>query len=1516
MHLGISALHRLGRITGVNDVILVSSLGPNLAVFQAMLAKSIWKWLKRIFLILILLLLIAGISANIPAVQTWMAQKLTDRLSEDLGTAVRIERVYLKFLNSAELRGFYMEDLHNDTLFYLEKFQLNVKSVQWRARSVHIGKVRLDGMVYKLNRYADRDRFDQALILEQLLGDRSSEGGDTRVLVDDIILQNARWHFRDALDKTIKPQQVDPLDLRLTDLLVSADEIKLGSAQLQGNSPDYELVLNSESFRLHDDDLHFSSLELQMNESKLQGSGDLSLRTDSSWFSFPVVEIKIDPSDVEYITDRLPEGLKSIELRGGLKNDGHVYSSNGMDVHYGKSSRFIAEGKLSDPKEEDFSYELIVHPSRILSQDLGVLRKFDIADIPDRFMRVGVIRFEGDVEGDRKALLGTLDVSSNIGSIRANIETSYKDSIDNLEYTGDIHMTDFDLGYATGLKEFETFSADLEIDGSGIRTDNFKTWARGELRDLEVRGESLDRIELDGRLSYDMYEGRMDVEDDNADLHFDGKYGTNSGDLIFSFEADVRSIDLSAFGVFHPDSKAVLSTFVEADFIGDDIESFRGTVDLTGNAFETNRDFHFVNDLHIKVFDSLENRYTYVSSDIINLQLIGKYRYGTIIPSIQSTVNSYLGIEDESQKKSEFDLSVQINDANPITRIWYPDLELGHGIKLEVKHRSDSRMLWGRLELPAVRMGKNYLQNALVGVSRAQNGLMLTQDIEVVGRTGTDEISDFLARQEIRNEEVGYEVMWDPDTVLNYKTYLSGTIWYKDSFWNHRTSEGWFVFKDSLWKWQPDLEQAYNPSGEWSVDSMRLFTESQSVGISGIVSDAPSDVLNLNFVNTELAIANNWIKDKNTRLSGKIDGKAGIHDLYGKPYIVSDLAVDSLFFNKEFLGKLDLSTDWGQADSSIRLQAHLHRQGVNALVISGGFHPYATAFKMDLTASFEKFKLYVLSKYTEDFLTDLRGLADGNVHILVSPSKNTLTGELNLSKVSFKEPLTNVYYNLDGSHKVELNERGIFFDDITILDTEHGTSGMVSGNFMHDNLRDWAMDLNIDADNLFVMNTNLTHSQYYYGTLWATGGLRVEGPLNDLMVTIDARGDDGSKFSLPLNSSSEVGNNSFVTFISKEERSGLALEEGRRSVKRSGFEMDMQVSADEGTEIELIFDETVGDILRARGTGDIRIGVSKEGNIEMSGEYIIHRGDYLFTLQNILNKRFTLQRGGSIRWTGDPYDADLDLITTYKLRTDLKPLGVSDSTRRYWVYVDLKMGNKLSRPTLAFEVRLPDANRNIQQEVEDVITSTPDELNRQVFSLLVMNSFLTPEYAGNAITNSGNEGYLSEGVSANTAEILSNQLSHWVSKLSDDFDLGVNYEQGGDLAPDQVELALSTQLFDDRVSLNGNVGVPVNSPETSQIVGDVEVEVKISKDGNFRVKAFNRSTEFESLDNRYGYMQGIGLVYQASFSNFEELKEILFKRKKRSSEDEDVQDESPGEPMDEPSKGKEEGVEGEKSPRN
>jgi hypothetical protein len=203
--------------------------------------------------------------------------------------------------------------------------------------------------------------------------------------------------------------------------------------------------------------------------------------------------------------------------------------------------------------------------------------------------------------------------------------------------------------------------------------------------------------------------------------------------------------------------------------------------------------------------------------------------------------------------------------------------------------------------------------------------------------------------------------------------------------------------------------------------------------------------------------------------------------------------------------------------------------------------------------------------------------------------------------------------------------------------------------------------------------------------------------------------------------------------------------------------------------------------------------------------------------------------------------------------------------KRIDVNAVMNLSGKLMKPTITFDIQLPNADDQSRNLLASQITSE-EEMNRQIFALVMFRNFWPSQ--GGGLETAG-------GVGANASEMLSAQLSNMLSQLSDDVNIGVNYQQGNAATKEAINLTLSTQIFNDRVSIDGNFGTQATATtntNTSNLVGEFNIEVKITDDGAVRVKVFNRSNQYLLVTNDVPYTQGVGIFYRKEFDVFDDLK--------------------------------------------
>jgi hypothetical protein len=251
-------------------------------------------------------------------------------------------------------------------------------------------------------------------------------------------------------------------------------------------------------------------------------------------------------------------------------------------------------------------------------------------------------------------------------------------------------------------------------------------------------------------------------------------------------------------------------------------------------------------------------------------------------------------------------------------------------------------------------------------------------------------------------------------------------------------------------------------------------------------------------------------------------------------------------------------------------------------------------------------------------------------------------------------------------------------------------------------------------------------------------------------------------------------------------------------------------------------------------------------------------------------------------------NAEVNIITSYKQRVVISPLlnDTSGAYRgRFPADCRLLISGRLFSPNIKFSLDFPTLDATPKARIASVL-SDEAELNRQVFSFLLFRTFITPQ-----IYNLHGGGVTASNAAASTgSELLSNRVSEFLNTYLgnvtgiSDLQLGLNYRPGSQNTSDAVDLALSKQFLNNKITVDGNFGVNNNpqSRNTSGLIGDVNVDYKLSEDGRYRLKGFNRTNDNAQITTAGGpYTQGIGFFYREEFETFNQLLKRYLKKDKK-----------------------------------
>ena len=393
-----------------------------------------------------------------------------------------------------------------------------------------------------------------------------------------------------------------------------------------------------------------------------------------------------------------------------------------------------------------------------------------------------------------------------------------------------------------------------------------------------------------------------------------------------------------------------------------------------------------------------------------------------------------------------------------------------------------------------------------------------------------------------------------------------------------------------------------------------------------------------------------------------------------------------------------------------------------------------------------------------------------------------------------------------------------------------------------------------------------------------------------LDIDVSMSSAQGSRFTFVMSDSEAAGEYNFITFTDRNKKEELEVDTVPEMVKKlrekkkddnsmpTRMNITLQAEINPQLQMVLVMDPVGGDKIKATGNGNLRMAYnSTDEALSMLGKYVLEKGSYNFTLQDIIIKDFTIREGSAITFNGDPYSAVLDISAIYQLNASLTDLDESfafdkDLNRtNVPVQAVLNATGEISQPNISFDLAFPTLTQDAYRKVKSIV-STEDMMNRQIIYLVALNRFYTPEYMGN--TNKNNE-------FANVASsTISSQLSSMLGQISDNWSIAPNFRTNkGDFSDVEVDVALSSQLLNNRLLFNGNFGYRDNSmnANSSNFIGDFDIEYLLTSNGNIRLKAYNHYNDQNYYVKSALTTQGVGVVFKYDFDKL-----FDFRKKKQS----------------------------------
>ena len=1109
----------------------------------------------------------------------------------------------------------------------------------------------------------------------------------------------------------------------------------------------------------------------------------------------------------------------------------------------------------------------------------------------------GNIKFIGSYTGFIRDFVTYGTLSTDIGTLQTDLQMKVPTQ-GQAVYNGTISTGNFQLGKFIMNSQIGNIAFNGKINGKGFNAKDVDIGIDGNISRVIFNGYAYTNIIAHGNFRKKLFSGNASIDDPNIKIDtLSGSINFSKSDPEFNLNASVGRLNLKNLG-FTNDSISLTGNF-NLDFQGNNIDNFLGSAKLY-NAILLDKDQHLSFD-SLTINSSVQNgkKYLSVQTNELEATLNGNFKILELPDAFQLFLNKYYPayINKPRQKIENQDFSFLVKTRNVSDYIALINKKIGG--------------LNNSIFIGNINVAENIL-NIQASVPQFTFSNISFNNIDFTGRGTQDtlalngDIDDVIINDSLHAPGTKIQVTASNDTsdvIINTsanKTLnaasLSVKVLTNSNGFKLMFNSSTFTINEKNWTIGEGGVLELNKK-TLVANNIKFSQEGQEINISTEPSDLDSDndvVVGIKKIN---------IGDfaplffKTPKVNGLMSGTVHIIDPFGKLGVNFATKTEQFHFEDDSIGVLSANGEYFSDSGNVKLQM----VSDNSLYNFSGDFAYTpkdtSSNQLNGTITLNNSGIHILEKYLGDIFSNISGRATGDLHISGTTADTKLTGKVRLDSTSLTVGYTQCRYILDNNTIITFNPDEIDFGKIKIRDTLNNTA-TVSGKLYHSFFDNFFFnDLHLKTDargkgpaKFVLLNTTSKDNKEFYGSLIGEAELSLNGFITDMKMNITGQPTDSSHIYLPTGETAETGSLDYIDFT----KFGREMKADLISRKNSNIKVNMSITANPYAKIDVILDETTGDVIKAQGSGKLNITAGTTDPLTIRGRYDIEQGQYTFNFQTFLKTPFTLQQG-YIEWQGDPYLANLNIDAIYRAsNVDLSniPRTVLTTTKGD-VDIIFKLKGTLKDPAPSFEFQFPFDNPlksdPIAIEYLKTFQSDQNELNRQVTSLLLFNTFMSSQQGLLTSNNTGN--FVTRSVGQILSSTLSSSLNSWLQKLlnTNSVNLYTNintadfsFQKGGTQKEIQNvgNFGVKTALLRNRLLVNfgGNVDYKLvqgatNSNSNFLFTPDVSFEYLISPDGRLRVIGFNHSDadigDLSGVTRRN--RTGIQLSYRKEFDTFAEF---------------------------------------------
>lgn len=1430
---------------------------------------------------------------HIPFIQTFVGERVADALCHKFGTKVSIGRVDLGFVNRLIIDDTEMQDQQGKQMLRVSRISVKIDLLALANGEIEITSAQFFGLQANLYKATADSKPNFQFVVDSLASkDTTKQKTPLNLQINSLIIRNGSVSWR-VLSRAYNSGKfsLDNINAhnisahiiinRITDdsLNVKVKRIALEErCGLKLKALSLHAIYGPKGASINDFNLELPSTLIQSeNISASFQKKEGKIEMPSLKFNGSINAPRISLADIAGFVPKLSATKEPISLKVNFNGSGDQIAVTRLELANKKHSlQLIANGGIKNYMEKMSWFANVSELSANHEAIASIVATATGKDVPAVVTRIGDISLSGHAYGDKNRLTANAKLATSLGDIKLALNKSSKN------IKADIETKGFDVGKLADNKTLGHVSANLNIHGTS--KDNLA--AAGRVYNFDFNGYKYHDIQLNASYRNKIVEGKIGIDDPNADIDVNGLLNIASKTPLLKVEASVNNFAPHALGLTPKWQSTAFAANINCDIKGNNINNANGMVEVSNFKMQSPENEYALNNVTVKTGFEGENHYLNLESDFGTVNINGQFNYNTIARSALNMVASKLptipGLTRQPQKEhNDFTINASISDTQWMKNLLGIPLEIHRPLNIngELDDKREKINLW--CDVPSFTYNGNRFRDAFINIESPSD--TLKADIRIKKLANKGKFIALNLRAGASDNHLNTSLSFSNNDRHPLKGVINAsTVFAKD---DDGVSTAYIdvlpsraTIGDTTWQVAPSA--IVYSKNRLKVDGFSISHDNQMLAINGTATKSLEDSLLVTLNDIDVSYVLNLVNFHSVDFFGMASGEARVAGAFnGKPLLTADLQVKDFKFESGRMGTLYANVNYDVDEGRINIDAIAQDEDGRHTDINGYVSPKHNYIDLGIDA--HRTRAEFMESFCGSFMDNVDADINGKLNVVGPLNNINLVGKAVVNGSVRMTALNTTYWMRNDSVTFVPDE--IKFKGDTIYD-RNGNIGIMTGSVYHQHLTNLSYDLGIKAKNLLAYDTHSFGENTFYGTAYVTGDCKIKGRSGEVTIDINAVPEKNSILVYNVADQTAIGSSDFISWKNHDVANNDSIDNDEDDNKvdiSTNIRLNFLINCNPNATLKLLMDEKTGDYITLNGDGVLRATYFNKGTFDIYGNYIVDHGVYKLTIQNIIKKDFLFQKGGTISFGGDPYNASLNLKALYILNSvSLADLNIGHSFSNNNVRVNCLMNitGTPNAPKVDFDLDMPNMSNDVKQMVYSLLNAE-EEKNQQVLYLLAVGRFMAqnsnnasqgdaPQYSQTSLAM---QSFLSGTISQQLNSVLNNVIN------SNNWNFGANISTGTEgFNNAEYEGLLSGSMLNNRLLFNGQFGYRDNPNATTSFIGDFDLKYLLFPNGNLAINVYNKTNDRYFTRNSLN-TQGVGVVMKKDFTKFSDL---FFWRKK------------------------------------